>query len=264
MHASHEQVAPPPDSPLSVRRSRRRKIAAMTLALSMMVLATLAIVTARPPRAEAQEELPIIAELTGECVAEQSVFHVSMTNDRATTFNFEAGLSSGGATGSNQVTEASVAAGGVFTFDWAPEAPQTAKWGVYFFDADQFYAPVGQTNLLDDPCSTTSTTDESTTDESTTDESTTDESTSESSSTDESTSEESTSESTSTDDLGFPTVTTTTDIDPVASTGGSGGGLAQTGVAVVVLIGGAAVLLFNGIGLTRITRRGWGLEDDEN
>lgn len=265
MHASHEQVAPPPDDPTSVRRARRRKIVAMALALFTMVPATFAIATsARPPEANAQV-LPVIAELTGECVADMSVFHVSMTNTRATTFNFQLELSANGAGGGNQFTDASVAAGGAFTFDFMPETPSAAQWAAYFFDADANYLPTGQSNLLDDPCSDTTTTDETTTDETTTDETTTDETTTDETTTDESTTEETTTEEstvTSTDDLGFPTVTTTTDIAPVASTT-SGGGLAQTGVAVVVLLGGAAVLLFNGIGLTRITRRGWGLKDED-
>lgn len=260
MHASHEQVAPPPDDPTWVRRARRRKIVAMTLALFMMVPATFAIATsARPPAAQAQT-LPVIAELTGECVEEKSVFHLSMTNTRATTFNFQLELSANGAGGGNQFTDASVAAGGAFTFDFMPETPSAAQWAAYFFDADANYLPVAQSNLLDDPCGESTTTDETTTDETTTDETTTDETTTEETITEETTTEETT--VTSTDDLGFPTVTTTTDIAPVASTT-SGGSLAQTGVAVIVLLGGAAVLLFNGIGLTRITRRGWGVQDED-
>lgn len=256
MHASHEPETLSFDGPPR-RESRRGKVIAMGLALLTMALATVALVVARPPEAQAQE-VPEIATLTGSCESEQSVFHVEMVNPRETTFNFEYQLSAFGF-GGGVGAETSLEPGATFTFDFPPEATAQTEWRVYFADADAGYSLVGQSNAVTNPCGEESTTDESTTDESTTDESTTDESTTEETTT-ESTE---TSTETTTDDFTFPTVTTTTDpgIAPAASSG-SGGGLAQTGVAVVVLIGGAAVLLFNGIGLTRITRRGWGSEDE--
>jgi hypothetical protein len=242
------------------RESGRNKVIAMALALFTMALATAVLVTARPQEAQAQE-IPEIAVLTGTCEAEQSMFHVEMVNPRETTFDFEYQLSAFGF-GGGAGAETSLEPGATFSHDFPAEATPQTEWRVYFADADAGYSLVGQSNAVTDPCGEVSTTDESTTDGTTTDESTTEESTTEESTSEESTTEEST--ETSTDDFDFPVVTTTTDpgaIDPVSSNG-SGGGLAQTGVAVVVLLGGAAVLLFNGIGLTRITRRGWATEDE--
>jgi hypothetical protein len=255
VHASHEPAAPPSHGP-----SRRRgKVLAATLALFLMVLATLALTTARPPAATAQE-LPVMAALTGQCAAGQAVFHVEMVNSRTGTFNFAYVLSFGDIGVGNQSGETSLPAGQTFTHDFDPEPGAEPNWRVDIFDVDQGYNPVGQSNTLPNPCLTTTTTT-STTTTTTTSGTTTTTTPTDTTTTDPTT----TTDTTTTSDTTLPTTTTTTDpgtIAPVSSEGDTGG-LAQTGVAIAVLVGAAAMLLFNGIGLTRITRREWATRNDD-
>jgi hypothetical protein len=227
----------------------------MTLALFTMALAAVAITAARPAAAHAQE-LPEWAQLTGTCESGQSLFHVEMLNPREGAFEFEYQLSALGFGGGVESGETSLAAGETFTLDFAPVANPQSEWRVYIAELPT-YNPVGQSNAVSDPCATTTTTTTTTTDATTTTTTTGATSTSTTTTSDDTA-------TTTTDDFAFPDATTTTtgDIDPVASTGSGGGGLAQTGVGIAVLVGGAAVLLFNGIGLARMTRRGWGTEDE--
>ena len=252
MHASPEPVAPPSNDP--PRGTRRRKVVASILALFVMVGAVLMLVLARPQSATAQE-LPIMGTLTGECVEELAVFHYELLNpvEGAYAFAYQLAGSDGTA---NQSGETTLAAGETFTFDFTGESSTAPEWRVDILDPALGYPVVGQSDVVANPCGDTTTTTTTTTDTTTT---TTDTTTT---TTTSAPTDTTTTSDTTTDPL--PVVTTTTDaeIAPVSSDSSSGG-LAQTGVAVVVLVGAAGVLLFNGIGLTTMTRPGWAAKSDE-
>ncbi|HEX6356015.1 hypothetical protein [Actinophytocola sp.] len=252
MHAEQ----PPPQTG---RTSWRGKALAVVLAAFLMVLATLAIATGHPTRASAQAQ--VIATLTGTCAGGQATFRVSMANPKSGAFNFAFHLAStADPLQGVQEGEGSVAAGGTFTHDFTPVDPGTStSWRAVFFDADAGFSMVGESNAVN-PCLTTTTTTTTTT----TSAATTTTTTTTRPTTSTTTTSGTAPTSTTTSDFALPTTTTTTTgaVTPAASST-NGGGLAKTGVAVLVLVGAGAVLLFNGIGLTRMTRRGWATRDDD-
>ena len=264
MHDSDELAAPPSDDPAG-RGGRRRTVIAVALALLVMVFATLAMATSRSPEAQAQDD---VATLTGTCSATDdtmAVFAFTFHNAEAAEFFFYYRLTPFGTPdqeGDFVVTgEATVAAGQDFslTFD-AMAHGDNPTWNVYVLDSGG--STVGASNTLANPCLDTETTSTTTTTTTTTTSTTT------TTTTDATTTTTDTTDTTDTptDDFTLPgddVVTTTTD-DPGAVTNTSGGGgLAQTGVAIAVFVGAAGVLLFNGIGLMRMTRRGWATENDD-
>ncbi len=262
MHASHELAAPTPD-----RGTRGGKVVAVTLALLVMALATLGIAT-NPPKANAAD---VIATMTGTCDSTgKAVFSVSMPNPKTGAYNFEYRLvytPSGGSPA--QTGEATLAAGATFTKTFEPVVHSNrATWRVNFYDKDSALALTGESNRMN-PCtgSTTTTTTTTTTSGTTTTTTTTTTSSKATSTTTKpttSTTTNATTSTTATTGGTSPTSTTTTTgaVAPAASSS-TGGGLAKTGVAVLVLLGAGAVLLFNGIGLARMTRRGWATKDDD-